>query len=201
MADMATKTSAQLYIGPENNGQRMSLASFEDAIGCEGYIYELSKGVIEVTSIPHRKHLMQVQAIRNQLIAYQLAHPEIVHAVTGSHDSKMLIEPAQSELHPDVAVYLSPMPDVDDLWSIWVPAIVVEVVSESSAERDYKQKPDEYLSFGVQEYWIVDRFKMQMLALSRFRSKWRQKIVQPQQNYSTPHLPGFVLDLRPALEV
>jgi Uma2 family endonuclease len=200
MLNTAPKSSvAQLRIGPENNGQRMSLAEFDDAIGRDGYIYELNKGVIEVTNIPHRRHLARVLSIRNQLIGYQLSHSEIVHAVTGSHDSKVLIEPDQSERHPDVAVYLSPMPDVDDIWSIWVPTIAVEVVSDSSAKRDYEDKPAEYLAFGIQEYWIVDRFKQQMTVLSRDRSNWREQALGPAEKYSTPHLPGFVLDLKPVL--
>jgi Uma2 family endonuclease len=192
-------SSAQPYIGPENNGQRMSLAQFDEAIGRDGYTYELNKGVIEVTNIPHRRHLAQVLLIRNQLIGYQLSHPEIIHAVTGSHDSKVLIEPEQSERHPDIAVYLSPMPDVDDIWSIWVPTIAVEVVSDSSAKRDYDEKPAEYLAFGIQEYWIVDRFKDRMTVLSRYRSKWREQVLGPAERYSTPHLPGFVLELKPIL--
>jgi Uma2 family endonuclease len=197
MLNTAPKSSPpQLYIGPENNGQRMSLADFDDAIGREGYTYELNKGVIEVTNIPHRRHLAQVLSIRNQLIGHQLSHPEIIHAVTGSHDSKVLIEPEQSERHPDIAVYLSPMPDVDDIWSIWVPTIAVEVVSDSSAKRDYEEKPAEYLAFGIQEYWIVDRFKDQMTVLSRYRGKWREQVLGRAENYSTPYLPEFVLDLK-----
>jgi len=36
------------------------------------------------------------------------------------------------------------------------PDLVVEVVSAESRARDYRVKYAEYLSAGVQEYWIVD---------------------------------------------
>jgi hypothetical protein len=42
------------------------------------------------------------------------------------------------------------------LWRSWTPDLVIEVVSESSRDRDYTEKRDEYWSLGVMEYWIVD---------------------------------------------
>ena len=53
-------------IGPDDDGRHMSLAEFDIADGKAGFLYELNKGVIEVTNIPHRRHFMQQTAIRNQ---------------------------------------------------------------------------------------------------------------------------------------
>jgi Uma2 family endonuclease len=183
-------------IGPDDNGRRMSLAEFDTIDGQEGYIYELNKGVIEVTNIPHRRHFTQLQAVRNQLIVYEESNPGVIEAVGEGSDTKVLIESEQSERHPDISVYTSPMPDVDDIWSIWVPLIAVEIVSESSIKRDYEEKPGEYLAFGIQEYWIVDGFKKQMTALTRFRGDWKEKVFKPTQKYTTRHLPRFALDLK-----
>jgi Uma2 family endonuclease len=186
-----------LRIGPADHGRRMSLDQFESAVGQEGFVYELNKGVIDVTNIPDRRHFARMLSVRNQLIAYQLARPEKIHAVSGSFDNKLLIGTEESERHPDISVYLSPMPDVDEIWSVWVPAIAVEIVSESSAVRDYQEKPPEYLAFGVQEYWIVDGFQRRLTVMSRYRGQWREKVVKPTgKPYSTPHLPGFTLDLK-----
>ncbi len=185
-------------IGPGDNGRSMSIAEFDKIDGQEGFAYELDKGVIEVTNIPHRRHFLQLIDIRDQFIGYKLANPGIIAAVGGSNDTKILIESEQSERHPDIAVYLSPMPDVDDIWSIWVPTIAVEIVSESSIHSDYEEKPSEYLEFGIGEYWIVDGFKKQMTVMSRFRGGWKNKVVKPAQKYTTRHLPGFSLDLKRA---
>jgi hypothetical protein len=43
-------------IGPADNGRRMSLAEFEQAEGQEGYVYELSRGIITVSDVPTRMH-------------------------------------------------------------------------------------------------------------------------------------------------
>ena len=188
-----------VHIGPADHGRQMSLDEFDTAIGQEGRRYELNRGVIEVTDLPGRQHLSQMLQLRDQLIAHQLAHPGVITAVAGSFDSKLLIGDEESERHPDLSVYLSPMPDVDDLWSVWVPTIVIEIVSEGSATRDYEEKPPEYLAFGVQEYWIVDRFQRRMTVLTRYRGRWRPKVVKPTgKPYATPHLPGFTLVLRPS---
>ena len=174
----------------------MTLDRFDRARGRGGYVYELNKGVIEVTDVPHPRHFALLQEVRNQLIAYQLAHPDAVHSVMGSQDSKILLAADQSERHPDISVYLSPPPEVDDVWSLWVPAIVVEVVSKSSSRRNYQDKPAEYLSFGIDEYWIVDGAKNQMTVLSRWRGQWQEKVLKPTQKHATRHLPGFSLDLK-----
>jgi len=183
-------------IGPADDGRRMSLDEFDRVEGQEGYHYELNKGTIEVTHIPHRRHAAQQMELRDQLIGYKIANPGIITAVGTPDSTKVLIETEQSERHPDIAVYTTPMPDADEIWSIWVPAIAIEIVSESSAKRDYQDKPNEYLAFGISEYWIVDGFKKQMTVMIRYRGIWKNKIVKPSQRYTTRHLPGFSLDLK-----
>jgi Uma2 family endonuclease len=186
-------------IGPEDNGRRMTLDAFDRATGREGYVYELSKGVVEVTDVPHPDHAKQVQAIRNQITLYQEANPGAIELVAGSNESKILLAAEASERHPDLSLYLTPTPPVPDVWSVWVPSIVIEVVSPSSWKRDYEEKPDEYLSFGVDEYWIVDAGKGQLTANTRWRGQWKPKVVKPPQKYATGLLPGFSLDLKRVL--
>ena len=183
-------------IGPRDHGKRMSLDEFDRARGQDGYVYELSKGVVDVTDVPHLNHGLLVEAIREQLIAYKLARPGVISYLPGSNESKILLAADESERHPDLSVYLEPAPDAPDVWSVWVPAIVIEVVSASSAKRDYEDKPSEYLGFGVAEYWIVDPVKGVMTANTRWRGTWRPKVVRPSRRYATPLLPKFTLDLK-----
>lgn len=192
---------ATTRIGPGDNGRAMSLDQFDGAIGREGYLYELNQGVIQVTDVPQPKHFLQIQEMRRQLSRYQDSHPGVVHSIAGSHEAKLLVAPTESERHPDLCVYLSGPPDVPDVWSVWVPAIVVEVVSPSSIKRDYDEKPADYLSFGVDEYWIVDAAKKQMTVLSRWRGQWKKQVIRPTKKYATSFLPGFSLDLKKVLDV
>ncbi|MGD0769012.1 MAG: Uma2 family endonuclease [Tepidisphaeraceae bacterium] len=192
---MPIASRKSVVIGPEHHGRRMSLDQFDRAATRDDRLYELNKGIIEMVDVPQPRHLRQVLAVRNQLVLYQEANPGAIHSVTSSFDSKVLIASAQSERHPDLSVYLSPPPELDQVWSLWVPAIVVEVVSPSSSRRDYHDKPEEYLEFGIAEYWIIDAQKQQMTAMIRWRGQWKPKILKPSQKYTTRQLPGFTLDL------
>jgi len=202
MLKMLTKPRRkQIPVGPQDHGRKMSLADFDHAIAQEGYVYELGKGVIEVSDVPHPSHLALLTRVRNQFIIYQEANPELINEVAGSNDSKILLESDQSERHPDISVYLTPPPESKDIWSTWIPSIVVEVISKSSIERDYEVKPGEYLAFGVDEYWIVDGLKMQMTANTRWRGRWKPRVLKPSQKYTPLCLPGFTLDLKRVFSV
>src|SRR3954453_12560657 len=197
---LKTAVRKPVHVGPEDDGRRMALERFDRAIGREGYLYELNKGVIEVTNVPAPTHGKQVQEIRNQLVVYQVANPGLIDFLAGPGGSKLLIGADESERHPDLSTYLSPPPtNRREVWAIWIPEIVIEVVSESSVKRDYQDKPDEYLHFGVREYWIVDALKQQMTALTRQGGQWKPHVLKPTQKYTTRILPGFSLNLKRVL--
>lgn len=179
-------------IGPSDHGRLMSLDEFDRAEGREGYRYELSRGVITVVDVPRPRHLALVSAARRQFAAYDLAHPGRIHGLAGGSDCKILIAELDSERHPDLAIYqTSPPEEGEDVWSQWVPEIVIEVVSPSSRRRDYEEKPEEYLRFGVLEYWIIDADERAMLVHRRSRGRWAGRTICPPDLYRTRLLPGF----------
>jgi Uma2 family endonuclease len=185
MAQVVTK------IGPADHGRRMSLDEFDKAEAQEGYLYELSRGVIIVSDVPNRRHLAQVMAIRRQLAAYDLNNPGRIHTIAAGSECKVLLADLESERHPDIAVYkASPLED-EDLWSTWIPDLVIEVVSPGSEERDYGEKREEYLRFGVREYWVVDADRREILVLRRSRGRWKERALRPPEVYRTGLLPGF----------
>ena len=71
--------------------------------------------------------------------------------------------------------------------------MVIEVVSESSRDRDYTEKRDEYWTLGVKEYWIVDAKLEQVILLRRGRAAWMEKTLGPTNICETKLLPGFQL--------
>jgi Uma2 family endonuclease len=184
-----------IRIGPADNGRRMRLEEFDLAEGREGYVYELSRGVVTVTNVPGPRHFLQVNAIRKQLSSYEASHPAVIYAIAGGSDCKILLSGRESERHPDLAVYKTAMPDEDELWATWIPELVIEVVSPESANRDYQEKPEEYLEFGVREYWVVDEQRQEMLVHRRVGGRWRTRVVASTEVYSTRILPGFQLNL------
>lgn len=187
-------------IGPGDNGRTMSLDDFDHIEVQKGYLYELGRGVIQVSDVPGKRHLAQFRATSRQFNAYDLAYPERIHTIAGGAECKVLISQLQSERHPDLSIYLSEPPEDDDPWSTWIPAIAIEIVSPSSEDRDYREKPEEYLAFGVLEYWIIDADKAQMTVLRRRAGKWQERIVRVPEKYRTHLLPGFEFDLTPVFD-
>jgi len=174
----------------------MSLEEFDRAEVRAGHLYELSRGVITVSDIPSQKHFAQVDAIMQQFYLYKASHPKVIHRVGTGSECKILAEGFESERHPDVAIYKTPAPDSDDIWSIWVPEIIIEVVSPSSEKRDYEEKPPEYLAFGVSEYWIFDEPKQQVTVLQRSGGRWKTRVLNPTQTITTHLLPEFQLNIQ-----
>ncbi len=188
-------------IGPGDHGRHMSLAEFDLAEGQEGFRYELARGVVAVVDVPRPTHLAQVGAIQRQLRRYQDANPQRICEIAGGSDCKILLAHLDSERHPDVAVYQTPPPtDDDEVWSIWIPELVIEVVSPGSEQRDYVEKREEYLAFGVKEYWIVDAQRQEVLVLQRRGGQWNEKVLRPGEIYEPPLFPGLRFDCRPVLQ-
>jgi Uma2 family endonuclease len=195
-----SRTTVQ--IGPSDNGKRMSLEEFDHAEGVEGHLYELSRGIITVMDVPNRGHLAQLDAARTQLYAYRSSHPDRIHTIASGGECKVLLSSEESERHPDLAIYLeAPVAESEEeLWASWVPEIAVEIVSRSSRHRDYVDKREEYLKFGVREYWIIDAEKEEMLALRRSAGRWIERIVRAGQTYKTRLLPGLEFSMKPIFD-
>src|SRR5438445_3940729 len=97
-------------VGPQDNGRRMSLEDFDLAEAQEGYNYELSRGVVVVSDIPNQPHLAQIKDVKRQIHGYNHEHPGKIDTIASGSECKLLIVDLESERHPDLAIYKSPMP-------------------------------------------------------------------------------------------
>lgn len=191
-------TRTRPKIGPRHHGRKMSLKAFEFAPVEEGYLYELARGYIVVSEVANYVHAAQASFIRTELGVYHRANPKALHMILDASQCKLLIPAWESERHPDLAVYLTRPAGRRDrtLWRRWVSDLAIEVVSESSRDRDYTEKRDEYWTLGVKEYWIVDAKLDRVLVLRRGRSQWIENWLGPDDSCETKLLPGFSLSCR-----
>ena len=178
-------------IGPMDDGRQMSLDDFDDAEVQPGYHYELSRGIITVSDVPDLKHFAMVNEVRRQLGRYDLEHPGRIFGIAGSGECKIPLREYQSERHPDLAVYMTPPPGEGSIWGMWIPEIVVEIISARSRHRDYEEKPDEYLQFGISEYWILDEEKRKMVVLKRSKENGASKALSRQNFISQVCCPAW----------
>jgi len=91
--------------------------------------------------------------------------------------------------NPDLGVVLRGAPK--DWRGRRLPALAAEVVSAGSIKRDYEIKREEYLAFGLLEYWIVDPFKRVVTVLTRRGDTWNEAVFRDEQIIGSLVLPGF----------
>jgi Uma2 family endonuclease len=190
---MATITRQR--IGPADHGRRMTLEEFLEADFEGGWLYELARGVIDVTEVPGINHGRIVDRVTEMFVVYRISHPGFINYRAGGGECRLRLPGMQSDRHPDQAIYLFPPPPGPKPWTRWVPQIVVEVVSEGGEERDYVEKREEYLRIGVTEYWILDPALRVMRVLQRAGDVWDEVVVPAGAMHRTPLLPG--LEVRP----
>ena len=187
---MATVTRSRT-IGPKDHGRKMTLNQFIEADAQGGHLYELARGVVVVTEVPKPKHGRVVDRLARLFIHYNESHQGRIKYRAGGGECRLRLPGMRSDRRPDQAVYLTPEPSGDQIWSRWGPALVAEVVSRGGKKRDYIEKREEYLRFGVLEYWILHPAKRKMLVLSRAGDTWDESHVARGGLHRTPLLPGL----------
>jgi Uma2 family endonuclease len=192
----ATRTARKVRIGPADRGRRMTLDAFIKADFQEGWLYELARGVVEVTEIPAPWHGRIVDRTAEMFILYRRQHPGRIKYRAGGGECRIRLPGMVSDRHPDQALYLDPEPAGPNVWTKWVPHIVVEIVSPRGRKRDFIAKREEYLRMGMHEYWILDSKERRMHVFLRAGDTWEEIVVPATGVYRTHHLPG--LEVRPA---
>lgn len=189
---------ARPRLGPADKGRRMSFDEFIEHDFEDGQCYELGRGTIIVTDVPRLEHGEIVGRVTDLFVLHRAHRPGAIHYRAGGMECRVRAPGMQSDRHPDQAVYLGPPPSIRgrDVWTVWVPDLVVEVVSKGGRRRDYVEKAEECLRIGVREYWIVDPDKRLVLVHQRVGDLWEKRTVPVGKSYRTPLLPGLVV--RPA---
>ncbi|MHB1557125.1 MAG: Uma2 family endonuclease [Isosphaeraceae bacterium] len=185
---MAT-VSAPLRIGPADHGRAMTLEEFLDADVVEGYRYELGRGVLEVNQVANDPHFQVVSNLYSAAARHQREHPGVILRYGGGNELQFIIPGLVSGRNPDLGVVLCGAPR--DWRGRRKPALAAEVVSRGSVERDYVTKREEYLAYGLDEYWIVDPLERKVTVLSRRGDTWSEAVFRDEQTIVSLVLPGF----------
>ncbi|MCG3127279.1 MAG: hypothetical protein CHACPFDD_02137 [Phycisphaerae bacterium] len=146
-------------LGPRHDGLRLSVAEFERAEFEDGYRYELIDGelIVSPTSSPVGKDI--AVAVFRVLDAFNRAARQRPFAaivweprVFVSTESKSGIVP-----QPDLAAYGRYPAQSPASYRGIDPALVVEVVSRGSVEKDYVRNRRLHAQVrSILEYWIID---------------------------------------------
>ena len=196
MLKLATLLDADL--GPTSNGILMTPAEFDKAEFKEGWRYELINGVLIVSPIPSINERDPNEELGHLLRAYQENHAQgdQLDATVSEHPLKV----GKQRRRPVRVIWtgLGRLPKNSD-----VPTIVIGLVSKRKRDRqrDYVTKRREYLTLGVKEYWVIDRFRRIMSVFTSRGGKKGGKSISESETYQTPLLPGFQLPLARLIKV
>ncbi len=185
---MATVTTS-LQIGPADHGRTMTLDEFRDAEELDGYRYELARGVLEVTEVPNDRHGVVVCNLYRAVSLFDQQHPGVILRYGGGSEFRFWLPGMVSGRNPDLGVVLRNAPR--DWRRRRIAALAAEVVSRGSVERDYHTKREEYLAYGLLEYWIVDPLQRQVTVLCRRGDTWNETVFRGDQAIVSLVLPGL----------
>lgn len=177
------------FIGPDCNGMPMTPDEF-DAIEDwdEGYRYELVNGVLIVVPPAGAGERSPNDELARTFLNYQDQHPGVIDDTL----SEQTLRTTPNRRRADRVVWIglgrAPDPDRD------IPAIAIEFVSRTRRDRrrDHIIKRQEYAAIGVEQYWVIDRFRRTMTVYLR-----SGEVIELTERdvYRTDLLPGFELPL------
>jgi Uma2 family endonuclease len=162
-----------MTIGLEDNGRSMTLDEFLAADGVEGYRYELVRGVLFAEEVEGEKHGQVVSNLYEMAVRHDQVHPDAILRCGGGANFLLCLPKAGSALRPDFGLVLRSSPS--DHRDNHRPALVGEVVSKTSLDRDQRLKREDYLAFGLLEYWIIDFLGRRIILLTRDGDTWVER--------------------------
>ena len=152
---------------------------------------ELIDGELIVSASPLTRHQRLVGRIYNAFANYLEEHGG--GEAFGSPLDTLLSD--TNVVEPDVMFIPDRQADIiTEKQIVGVPALMIEVVSESRYDR--VRKRDLYARFGVPEYWIVDPDADRVEVYRHRRGAYgKPEIFEPGETLTLADLPGFSLDL------
>jgi len=191
-------TSRQkLLLDADSNGLLMSPEEFL-SIGANDtdsrFRYELIHGVVIVSPAVSNAEADPNEDLGCLLRRYQDEHPQGSVLDYTAYERDVRVGDNIRRCDRAIWIGLGRQPEMQTD----VPSIVVEFVSPGrrSFLRDYVEKRQEYLTAGIQEYWVINRFTRSMHVFVAPLSDDREIVLEELDTYTTPLLPGFELPIR-----
>ncbi len=170
--------------------KKLTIADFKK-MPADGFRHEIIEGEEFMTPAPNPDHQTIVgnvfRLIANHAAARKLGRVFVAptDVVLSRHD---IVEPDVFFISQEQLSIIGP----DNIQG--APALVVEVLSPSTAGQDKGAKLTLYERAGVREYWIVDGAS-QTLEIREFGSPRRTRSYKAGQSFQSELLPGLTLKL------
>lgn len=133
---------------------RISVEEFLKLSDASENRYELIDGEIYQLASPSYEHQRILGEIFNQF--YQCLQGKKCRPVMAPFDVTLFKDDNQNIVQPDIIIICDPEKIDGQGKYNGVPALAVEILSETTRNKDMLKKLNLYMSGGVKEYWIVN---------------------------------------------
>lgn len=142
----------------EDDVKKVSYEDFLEIVKASEYRYELIDGKLirmESPTVTHQK----IQSGLLRIFSNWFYKKNCIPLISPFDITLQKPEKDKSVVQPDLMVIcdLEEMTDERDRYT-GIPALVLEILSQSTKSRDFVLKMDLYMNSGVKEYWIVNPF-------------------------------------------
>lgn len=183
----------------DTSARTTSLLTYDDFLHFpdDGRRHELIGGVHYVTPSPNVRHQLLVGRLHLSIGVFLQTHPHIGEVFLSPLD---VVLSHYDVVEPDLLFVASAQSDILTTANVQgPPALVVEVMSPSTRQRDARLKRQLFERTGVQEYWLVDpeRDLVQVLRRDGDAFVAAADVVADRDGIlTTPLLPGWQLPVR-----
>lgn len=122
--------------------------------------YEYIDGEVYLLASPSFKHQRISMEISSAMYVWSMGKP--CKPITAPFDITLLKDDNKNVVQPDIMVICDTNHINDNGTYTGIPSLVVEILSETTRNKDMLKKLDLYLSGGVSEYWIVNPFSKEI---------------------------------------
>jgi len=174
--------------------EKKQLDFFQKEILSKEIRYEQVGNIIYLMAFPTKAHQEIILEFIKRLGNYLEDKPcKVYPSVTGLNLSLYVSELKENDnlssffyqrkeendkiiLDPDIMVICDDTEDNHDFNGFKViPKLIAEVVSPSTASNDFSWKKNIYEAVGVQEYWIIDKDKQQIIRFNLEKGRYSAK--------------------------
>ncbi len=142
------------------HNSKLSYEEFLKLSEASQHHYEYIDGEVYLLASPSFMHQSIVMEISNTMYLYFKDRKCI--PLTAPFDVNLLKDENKNVVQPDILVICDTERINDNGKYTGIPSLVVEILSESTRNKDMLKKLDLYLSGGVSEYWIVNPFSKEI---------------------------------------
>lgn len=137
---------------PRYEGLRVTREEYLD-LDDDGFKYDMIDGVLHMAPSPFSPHAFTQTSLITAIGAYLVNKLDFAFCLS---ELDVFLPDGGDVLRPDIIVILEENSRIIQNHIHGTPDIVIEILSNSTRDRDLGVKAARYLSCGVKEYWIAD---------------------------------------------